>query len=225
MTHESKYWREPTILIASLVITLLVFVARMVARCGIAKNAGLDDVLVSIGMLPLIGLSILTILGGTSDSSSWQWLIYSQGIGGYGSQFGPNDFTPHIMQEVAKIKFAIIINYVAASAMIKLSILCFYRRFSGPLTYIWSYSDTLSAADANLLNCWSLGWFWTAIEDQLGVFWASAPAMKIFFNHYFETYTPCTIGSFEIFQRVKMRFLDSTQPRPSVQQNEEIAAR
>ncbi|KAA8621221.1 hypothetical protein PtrSN002B_007219 [Pyrenophora tritici-repentis] len=139
MTHESKYWREPTILIASLVITLLVFVARMVARCGIAKNAGLDDVLVSIGMLPLIGLSILTILGGTSDSSSWQWLIYSQGIGGYGSQFGPNDFTPHIMQEVAKIKFAIIINYVAASAMIKLSILCFYRRFSGPLTYIWSY--------------------------------------------------------------------------------------
>ncbi|KAI2480389.1 hypothetical protein Ptr902_08570 [Pyrenophora tritici-repentis] len=123
MTHESKYWREPTILIASLVITLLVFVARMVARCGIAKNAGLDDVLVSIGMLPLIGLRILTILG----------------IGGYGSQFGPNDFTPHIMQEVAKIKFAIIINYVAASAMIKLSILCFYRRFSGPLTYIWSY--------------------------------------------------------------------------------------
>ncbi|KAI2480388.1 hypothetical protein Ptr902_08569 [Pyrenophora tritici-repentis] len=64
-----------------------------------------------------------------------------------------------------------------------------------------------------------------AIEAQLGIFWASAPAMKIFFNHYFETYTPCTIGSFEIFQRVKMRFLDSTQPRPSVQQNEEIAAR
>ncbi|CAE7031388.1 hypothetical protein P3342_006613 [Pyrenophora teres f. teres] len=316
MVHGAMNWTEPAILIVSLSVTLLVYVARMWARYGIAKNAGLDDVLMSVAMLPLIGLSLSTILG----------------IGVYGYQMDQDDLTPHIISKLIKIKFAIVISYTAASTMIKLSILCFYQRFTGPLTYMWAYciwgniafciATSLSSVLGTIFICspvsayfqgWSesikapvpvvcgdqgalfivfsvisciqdfvictlpvflvrhlqmpqrqkiaicgilglgilssvcgiirayhasrtyhyptkvshcsyWGYFWTTIEVQLAVICASAPAMKNFFNHYFETYTP-RIGSSEIFQRVKVRFLALTQPRSSVQQTEEIAAR
>lgn len=44
-------------------ITILVYVARMWARFTISKNLGLDDFLISVAMLPLIGLTISTVLG------------------------------------------------------------------------------------------------------------------------------------------------------------------
>lgn len=44
-------------------ITFLVYCARMWARLVISKNTGLDDILVSIAMLPLFGLTISSVLG------------------------------------------------------------------------------------------------------------------------------------------------------------------
>ena len=57
-------------LIVSLTIALLVHVARLRARYVIAKNAGMDDILTSLAILPLIGLNTSTILGRTGKPSS-----------------------------------------------------------------------------------------------------------------------------------------------------------
>lgn len=46
-----------------LVLTLLVYIARMWARLVVAKNAGLDDWLMSIAMVIVIGSTITVVLG------------------------------------------------------------------------------------------------------------------------------------------------------------------
>lgn len=63
ISPEERTSAAPVVLSILLVVTLLVYVARMWARLTMTKNAGLDDVLISISMIPLIGLSIATILG------------------------------------------------------------------------------------------------------------------------------------------------------------------
>ena len=63
ISPEERTWGAPVALSILLVVTLLVYVARMWARLTMTKNAGVDDVLISISMIPLIGLSISTILG------------------------------------------------------------------------------------------------------------------------------------------------------------------
>ena len=63
MEREERDWAIPAFLIVSLVITILVYAVRMRARYAIAKNAGLDDILISLATLPLVGLTISTILG------------------------------------------------------------------------------------------------------------------------------------------------------------------
>jgi hypothetical protein len=60
---EERGWAAPVILIVALSITFPVYAARIWARLAIAKNGGLDDILISIAMLPLIGLSVSSILG------------------------------------------------------------------------------------------------------------------------------------------------------------------
>lgn len=60
---EQRGWGAPIALIVLLCITILVFVARMWARLKIAKNAGMDDILMGIALLPLLGLTISVILG------------------------------------------------------------------------------------------------------------------------------------------------------------------
>ena len=44
-------------------ITFFVYIARIWARLGLGKNAGLDDTLMSIAMIPLFGLTISSVLG------------------------------------------------------------------------------------------------------------------------------------------------------------------
>ena len=63
ISPEERTWGAPVALSILLVVTLLVYVARMWARLTMTKNAGVDDILISISMIPLIGLSISTILG------------------------------------------------------------------------------------------------------------------------------------------------------------------
>jgi hypothetical protein len=51
------------LLLIAIVLTIFVFSARMWARLVIGKNAGLDDLLMLISMIPLIGLTVAAYLG------------------------------------------------------------------------------------------------------------------------------------------------------------------
>lgn len=60
---EDRGWSSSIVLLVFLGATFFVYLARMWARLGIGKNAGLDDTLMSIAMLPLFGLTISAVLG------------------------------------------------------------------------------------------------------------------------------------------------------------------
>lgn len=64
---EERGWEAPIVLIVFMTITFFVYVARMWARIAISKNTGLDDILMTVAMLPLIGLTVATILGKISS--------------------------------------------------------------------------------------------------------------------------------------------------------------
>lgn len=60
---ETRGWAGPAVLIVFAAITTIVFGARVWARMFVSKNAGLDDLIMSIAMVPLIGLTIACVLG------------------------------------------------------------------------------------------------------------------------------------------------------------------
>ncbi|RAR11366.1 integral membrane protein [Stemphylium lycopersici] len=156
---EERGWAAPIVLIIFLGITFLVYVARMWARFSISKNTGLDDILISLAMLPLFGLTIA---------------------------------------------LAIELNYMVSTTLIKVSILCFYRRITGRLTnqfVYFTYDITWIAY---------YGWVWTTLEAQLAVICASAPSLKVFLNRYFAQYT--TRAGYSGVSRGKTPNLSSKAP-------------
>jgi hypothetical protein len=60
---EDRGWSSSIVLLVMLGITFFVFIARIWARLAIGKNAGLDDILMGVAMLPLFGLTISAVLG------------------------------------------------------------------------------------------------------------------------------------------------------------------
>lgn len=60
---ETRGWEAPIILIIMLAATIVIYVARMWARLVVAKNHGWDDIIMSLAMLPVIGLTVSSILG------------------------------------------------------------------------------------------------------------------------------------------------------------------
>jgi hypothetical protein len=72
---EERGWEAPIVLLVFIGITFLIFLARVWARLMISKNAGLDDILISIAMLPLLGLTISAVLGKTNGCSTMALLI------------------------------------------------------------------------------------------------------------------------------------------------------
>lgn len=60
---ETRGWGVPIMLTAFLMITFIVYSARMWARLMVAKNAGLDDLLISIAMIFVVGSTVAVILG------------------------------------------------------------------------------------------------------------------------------------------------------------------
>jgi hypothetical protein len=60
---EDRGWESSIILMVVLGITSIIYIVRMWARLVVAKNAGLDDILMSIAMLPAFGLTISAVLG------------------------------------------------------------------------------------------------------------------------------------------------------------------
>jgi hypothetical protein len=65
---EDRGWASSIALLVVLGITFFVYIARVWARLGIGKNAGLDDILMSLAMIPLIGLTISAVLGRSTAS-------------------------------------------------------------------------------------------------------------------------------------------------------------
>jgi hypothetical protein len=60
---ETRGWGSSIILLIVLGITFLVYVARIWARLAVAKSLGLDDILMTIAMLFVFGLTISAVLG------------------------------------------------------------------------------------------------------------------------------------------------------------------
>lgn len=73
---ETRGWGAPIILFVGLGITFLVYSARIWARLAVAKNLGLDDVLMSIAMLFIFGLTISAVLGMLSCHSFMSFANY-----------------------------------------------------------------------------------------------------------------------------------------------------
>ncbi|KAF2642029.1 hypothetical protein P280DRAFT_290946 [Massarina eburnea CBS 473.64] len=111
---ETHDWAGTIVSIVFLCIAVAVFTARMWSRLGIAKNAGLDDLLITIAMLPLIGTTLATVLG----------------MRIYGFQWHAWDQTKLTYVTSRQLALAIEVNYLAATSLTKISILCFYRRMT-----------------------------------------------------------------------------------------------
>lgn len=62
---EDRGWRSSIALLVVLGTTFMVYIARMWARLCVAKNAGLDDIIMSVAIIPLFGLTVSTVLGGS----------------------------------------------------------------------------------------------------------------------------------------------------------------
>ena len=62
---ETRGWAVPIVLMVFLTLTFIVYAARMWARLIHAKNAGLDDLLISMAMIFVVGSTIAVILGKT----------------------------------------------------------------------------------------------------------------------------------------------------------------
>ncbi|KAF1844244.1 uncharacterized protein K460DRAFT_317563 [Cucurbitaria berberidis CBS 394.84] len=120
---EERGWAAPIVLLVVLGITFLVYMARIWARLVVAKNAGLDDLLISIAMLPLLGLAISVVLA----------------IRVYGFQWHVWDQNAHSVVSSREIAMSIELNYMISTTLIKISILCFYRRITGGLTNTFVY--------------------------------------------------------------------------------------
>ncbi|RYN53376.1 hypothetical protein AA0114_g4435 [Alternaria tenuissima] len=120
---EERGWGTPIVLMVFLGISFLVYCARMWARLAISKNTGLDDILVSIAILPLFGLTISTVLG----------------IRIYGFQWHVWDQTRETLVTTREIAMAIELNYMLSTTLVKVSILCFYRRIGDRLTNQFIY--------------------------------------------------------------------------------------
>ncbi|KAF1364417.1 hypothetical protein EJ07DRAFT_100167 [Lizonia empirigonia] len=120
---EHRGWDSSIVLLVVMGITFLVYIARMWARLGFEKNAGWDDTLMSIAMVPLLGLTISVVLA----------------IRLYGFQWHVWDQTKETLVTTRQITMSIEINYVVCTTLIKISILVFYRRMTASLTINFVY--------------------------------------------------------------------------------------
>ncbi|KZM24673.1 hypothetical protein ST47_g4191 [Ascochyta rabiei] len=119
---EERGRTSSIVLSAVLGVTFFVYIARMWARLGLGKNAGWDDTLMSLAIVPLFGLTISVILG---EIYGFQWHAWDQ--------------TKESLVTTRQITMCIEINYMICTTLIKISILCFYRRITASLTITFVY--------------------------------------------------------------------------------------
>jgi hypothetical protein len=104
---DERGWEAPIALLAILGITFLVYIARMWARLALAKNAGLDDILISLSMLPLFGLTISVVLGKTT-SIYCDLGLRSEAIRQYGYQWHVWDQTAETLVTSRQVDLIVI---------------------------------------------------------------------------------------------------------------------
>ena len=151
---EERGWVAPIALFVVLGLTFLVFLLRIWARLIVLKNAGLDDLLMALAMLPVFGLTISAVLGEHSVTL-WQRLLTScscailrvsmahLGSDCWNSYHKPRSERIHLVYVfyvlISQITMAIELNYLFSTTLIKISILCFYRRMSDSLKNLFVY--------------------------------------------------------------------------------------
>ncbi|KAF2843411.1 hypothetical protein M501DRAFT_903162, partial [Patellaria atrata CBS 101060] len=111
---EKRGWGLSILVIILSVLTISVVCARLWARMRLQRNAGVDDVLITIAVIPMLGLDVSTILGSR---------IYGLGLHLY-------DQTPVTALQSPKISLVIEIFYIFCTGLTKISILCLYQRLA-----------------------------------------------------------------------------------------------
>ncbi|KAF1816740.1 hypothetical protein P152DRAFT_135994 [Eremomyces bilateralis CBS 781.70] len=111
---ETRGWGLVILVVVLYFVTFLIFTARLWARLKIAKNAGLDDALISVAMVFVTGLAVGTCLGSRL----------------YGFDRHVWDLKPGQGMQSRKMVMALEVLYTPGTAIIKISILFFYRRMS-----------------------------------------------------------------------------------------------
>ncbi|KAK8193678.1 uncharacterized protein BKA78DRAFT_352240 [Phyllosticta capitalensis] len=97
---------------------LAVVTARLVARLKFRRNAGVDDVLIALAVLPMVGFDVSVILG---------WNRYGVGKHAW-------DISHAKAADARMMLWTATFCYILSTSLIKISVLCFYRRVS-PSTF------------------------------------------------------------------------------------------
>ncbi|KAL5433010.1 hypothetical protein PMIN07_011401 [Paraphaeosphaeria minitans] len=104
----------PITVIVFLVLSILVYFARMWARVVMTKTAGLDDWIMTSSIKSLIAAAIAVVLA--CREYGFQWHIWDQ--------------TSETLIAARKIILVIEVLYLLTTSLIKISILCFYKRIT-----------------------------------------------------------------------------------------------
>ncbi|KAH7063074.1 hypothetical protein B0J12DRAFT_157523 [Macrophomina phaseolina] len=154
----------PTLTVISVIFTALalaVTLARLYDRAFVRHNSGIDDVLVAVALVPLIGLCIATCLAEQLyglDRHAW-------------------DITPELAPLSRKITLSVSMLYMFSTSFTKVSILCFYRRVGeirpwfkwtiwANMAYVAGY--TIAIVIALPLECTPFHAYW----DKVNPLWA-----------------------------------------------------
>ncbi|KAK8166525.1 hypothetical protein IWX90DRAFT_503184 [Phyllosticta citrichinensis] len=132
-----------------------VVVARLVARLKFRRNAGVDDALIALAILPMVGFDVSVILG---------WNRY--GVGKHAWDIS------HAQAADARLMYwTATFCYILSTSLTKISVFCFYRRVS-PSTFsvifywvIWAsigfVTCYMTVCEIMLfVNCQALDAFW-----------------------------------------------------------------
>ncbi|KAJ4364776.1 hypothetical protein N0V95_000724 [Ascochyta clinopodiicola] len=196
----------------------------MWARLGIGKNAGWDDTLMSLAIIPLFGLTISAVLA----------------IRIYGFQWHVWDQTKETLVTARQVSLRVYDIGRKTDTTVQDFIICLL-----PVFLIWNLRITKTQKFAlcgifalGLVTCicgilrtyyatyvyyrtyditWYAyyGWIWTALEADLAVVCASAPALKMFFRRYFNMTTSRSDYAMSEFgsRKTPIPLLSKAEPR------------
>ncbi|KAH7014023.1 hypothetical protein B0J12DRAFT_443794 [Macrophomina phaseolina] len=152
-------------------LTLAVVAARLWARCKVRRNAGLDDWLIVAALPFLIAYNVCHLLGfylyGV-DRHAWE-LTFFQAV------------------NIRIVTWAIAMCYMMVTSLVKISILCFYRRLSeGVMTqsWLWTVRGSIGFVIAYgfifilmlFVACRPMSAFWNKMDPE----WATSHDFKCF---------------------------------------------
>ncbi|KIW05544.1 hypothetical protein, variant [Verruconis gallopava] len=132
-THGSGIVVEESILLGLCYLTVAL---RVYTRGFLAKNFGLDDLLIIMNLIPLTGFAAILILAFTKYG--WDKHIW--------------DIPPDQLVQARKAMFAMEIIYLWSSSTTRISILLFYRRLGGSVSQVFRYTVYAAIASVMIYN-------------------------------------------------------------------------